>query len=102
MSDRLWSRHVHGVAAFDLEGRCTATRRSSGSECNYTWRIISLSFQFSECQIRTTIEFELFLWWGGVGVGDELLEPGVGAKAFQIVVGQQAIGISVPAMDGFL
>jgi uncharacterized repeat protein (TIGR03803 family) len=34
--------------------------------------------------------------------GDELLELGVGAKVFQIVVCHQAIGILVPAIDGLL
>ena len=34
--------------------------------------------------------------------GGELLEFWVAAKVFQVGVGQQSIGILVPAMDGFL
>jgi hypothetical protein len=37
-----------------------------------------------------------------LSLGDEFLEMRVLAKFFQIIVGDHAIGIFIPAVDGFL
>src|ERR1700691_5644778 len=39
--------------------------------------------------------------WRVFEFGNEFLETGVRAKAFQIIVGGQSIGIFIPALDGF-